>query len=452
LAGFHGTSLELQQIQQLSVQQMQYLRLLQMNTLELNAYLNEIQLENPLIDVQSPETFISNDNPTAMELADWAVSFPRSARQFDPNDDDSPSFEDFRADDRSAYSLEEYLKNQIDLSIDGKEYRMIDWLIGFLDVNGYLTVTAERLAAEFSCDISLANEAIGYLQTLDPAGIGARGLTECLQIQLFRMGVVDEDAMKLCSESVLYDLAHGHFQKVSKTLGINVERISALYSIIRTLDPRPASAFGPETTVVMIPDITVSDSGGELICRFNKQYSASISVNRDYLSLGSEDTAAKEYLNRKMSQALWVVNAVQSRQETIERIVSVIIDVQRDFFAYDGGMLRPLKLSDVAVEIGVHESTVSRAINEKYLQCKWGVYPIKHFFSTALQNDSGETVSNRSVKDIIKSLIAAEDPQKPLSDSAIVKLLEAKGIQIARRTAAKYREELGIPSSSARKR
>ncbi|MBQ2326109.1 MAG: RNA polymerase factor sigma-54 [Clostridia bacterium] len=449
---FQGTGLELQQIQQLSVAQMQYLRLLQMNTLELNSYLNEIQLENPLIEIQSPEAFISSDKPMATQLAQWATSSPHTSVHMDSNDEESPSFEDFKADDRSLYSLEEYLKNQIDLSIDGKEYRMLDWLIGFLDANGYLTVTAEQLAMEFSCDISLAHEAIGYLQTLDPAGIGAGNLAECLQIQLFRMGIVDDDAMRLCNESVLFDLAHGHFQKVSKALDISTERISALYAIIRTLDPRPASAFGPETTVVMIPDVTVFDEGGKLSCRFNKQYSASISVNKDYLSLGDHDAAAREYLNRKMSQALWVVNSVQSRQETVERIVSVIIDVQRDFFHSEGGMLHPLKLSDVASKIGVHESTVSRAINEKYLQCRWGVYPIKHFFSTAIQNDAGESVSSRRVKDIIKSLIAAEDPKKPLSDSTVVKLLETKGIQIARRTAAKYREELGIPSSSARKR
>ena len=352
LANFNSSSLELQQVQQLSVLQMQYLRLLQMNTLELNTYLNEMQLENPLIDVVPPDTFISDSAPSAMELAGWSISSSRAAGRPDPNEDDSPSIGDFTADDRSLYSLEEYLKSQIDISIDGKEYHMIDHLIGFLDINGYLAITAEQLALDFSCDISLANEAIGYLQTLDPSGIGARNLSECLQIQLLRMGISDDDAMRLCDEPVLVDLAHGHFQKVSRALGISVDRVTSLYSIIRTLNPRPASAFGPETTVVMIPDVTILEDNGKLGCRFNKQYSASISVNRDYLSLGSSDIATKEYLNRKMSQALWIVNAVQSRQETIERIVSVIVSVQRDFFKREGGTLRPLKLSDVASEIG----------------------------------------------------------------------------------------------------
>ena len=447
-----GIEQDLRQVQQLSVQQMQYLRLLQMNTLELNTYLNELQLENPLLELASPEISVATDEASPVQLAEWAAfsrSTPASAPADPTESEDVPSFEELHADSAGRYSLEEYLKAQIDLSVDGTEYRMLDYLIGRLDQNGYLTVTAEQTAAEFCCDLSLAQEAIGYLQTLDPPGVGASGLGQCLQIQLLRMGVCSDAAMRLCGEC-LEDLAHGRFQKAARTANTSVESVTALYAVIRTLNPRPASSFGDGATAVMIPDITVVEEDDGLHCRYNRQYSASISVNREYLSLGSEDGDTRDYLNRKMSQALWVVRAVQSRQETVERIVSVLLEEQAPFFCEEAGSLRPLRLKDVALRLGIHESTVSRAINEKYLQCRHGVFPLKYFFPAAIRSDSGGDLSSRFAKERLRAAIAAEDPQKPLSDNALCRLLEEEGLRIARRTVAKYREELGIPSSAVR--
>lgn len=435
--------------QQLTVQQMQYLRLLQMNTLELNTYLSELQLENPLLELSAPAVSVSPEETSAADLARWACAAAPTYQAPDPNDgDDAPSFEEMQPDESGRDSLEEYLKSQIDLSVDGEEYRMLDYLIGSLDKNGYLSVTAQQLAAKFGCDLSLAQEAIGYLQTLDPPGVGAADLGECLQIQLLRLGIASDDAMRLCSDW-LEEMAHGHFQKAARALGVSVDRVISLYSVIRTLDPRPASSFDGGETAILIPDVTVLEDGG-LSCRYNRQYSASLTVNRDYLSLGQEDSSAKEYLNRKMSQALWVVRAVQSRQETIEKIVDVILEEQKPFFTQENGPLRPLRLKDVATRLGVHESTVSRAVNEKYLQCRRGVFPLKHFFPAAVHSSTDEDSSNSDVKETLRALIAGEDTNKPLSDSALCRLLDARGIRIARRTVAKYREEMGIPSSATR--
>jgi len=442
---------DLQQVQKLSVQQLQYLRLLQMNTTELNTYLNDLQLENPLLEV-APPVMAAPEQPTALQLAEWAAfSGSHVSEEVVAPDDDLPSFEEMHADTHDRYSLEEYLKNQIDLSVDGEEYRMIDWLIGRIDRNGYLTVDAETLAAEFSCDLSLAQEAIGYLQTLDPPGIGAADLTECLQIQLVRMGVYGEDAMQLCRDC-LEDLAHGRFQKAARAVGAPVARVNALYGIIRTLNPRPASAFGGESAAVIIPDVNVIEEKGRLVCAYNRRSCAAITVNRGYLALGEEDESAREYLARKMSQAMWVVRAVQSRQETIERIVGVILEEQEDFFTREDGTLRPLRRKDVAARLGIHESTVSRAISEKYLQCRRGVYPIRYFFPAAVGGEDGEGPSNRTAQEQVRALIEAEDARNPLSDSAIARMLGERGIHIARRTVAKYRGELEIPSSAVRRK
>ncbi len=448
-----GPQLEqsLRQTQQLSVQQLQYLRLLQMNTTELNTYLNDLQLENPLLDVVPavPEEGVA-PAPTPAELAAWMTTDTGVPGRPAAEDEPPPSYEELQADTRDRYSLEEYLKNQIDLSVDGEEYRMLDWLIGHIDRNGYLTVDAQALAAEFGCDVSLAREAIGYLQTLDPPGIGAADLAECLQIQLMRMGVYGDDAMALCRDW-LEDLAHGRFQKAAKALGVPVNRVNAIYSIIRTLNPRPASAFGGDPAAAVLPDVTVLETPEGLSCACNRRGTASVSVNRSYLELEGQDEDAKEYLNRKLSQAMWVVRAVQSRQETIERIVGVILEEQADFFTRDDGELRPLRRRDVAERLGVHESTVSRAINEKYLQCRKGVYPLRYFFPAAV-GEGSVAASNRTAQDRIRALIDGEDPCHPLSDSAIARALAGQGLPIARRTVAKYREEMHIPSSATRRR
>jgi len=441
----------LRQTQQLSVQQLQYLRLLQMNTTELNAYLNDLQLENPLLEV-APAALEADApiNPTPTELAAWLATSDGTPGRAAAEDEAPPSFEELQADTRDSYSLEEYLKNQIDLAVDGDEYRMLDWLIGHIDRNGYLTVDAAALAKEFSCDLSLAQEAIGYLQTLDPPGIGAADLAECLQIQLVRMGIYGDDAMELCRDW-LEDLAHGRFQKAAKAVHVPVGRVNAIYSIIRTLNPRPASAFGGDAAAAVLPDVTVLETPEGLRCTYNRRGTTLVSVNRSYLELGEEDESTREYLSRKLSQAMWVVRAVESRRETIERIVGVILEEQADFFSRDDGELRPLRRKDVAARLGVHESTVSRAISEKYLQCRRGIYPLRYFFPSAV-GDGDNGASNRTAQERIRALIDAEDPCHPLSDSAIARALSEQGLPIARRTVAKYREEMSIPSSATRRR
>lgn len=437
--------------QNISVQQIQYVALLQMNIQELNERLNELEAENPLIDVLTPDPGAIREEPSPLAAAQWLLSRPVLRPDEDPADynDDGRKEPSMQNDD--PYDLQAYLRNQFDFSLTRVELSILEKLIYSLDENGYLAITAQQAAQTFKVDPVLAQEAIAYLKTLDPPGIGAKNLAETLTIQLERRGIDDPLAYRLIKD-YLQELPRGHFQKIAGALGCSAQKVRALYELIKTLRPRPAYCFGDRPSVYILPDVTVTEKDGVLNCRYNDRYSAQINVNRNYLSLCDKGDEVKDYVERKLSQAMWVAKAIKTRRDTIERIADSIVRRQNAFFLRGGDIL-PLRLQDIAVELGVHESTVSRSVNGKYIECKYGVFPFKHFFSRALPDDAGgQSAGSRSVKDQIKSLIEAEDPCRPLSDSALVALLEKDKTVIARRTVAKYREELGIPSSSLRRK
>ncbi len=438
--------------QTLSTQQIQYVKLLQMNSLELNDYLGELHLENPLIELEPPTRVAEDATPNPLDLARWLTARPAAAADEDPADRDGEERpERAPQPEQTGASLPEYLRGQFDLSLTRVDLRLLERLIGSLDAHGYLTISPEALAHEFGVGVGLAREAIDYLRTLDPPGIGGYSLADSLCIQLSRQGMADPVAFMIARDH-LEDCALGHFQKVARAIGCPVSQARACYELIRTLNPRPASAFGDETVAYILPDVTVELVDGNLICTYNKQYNASVSVNRSYLEMAQDDPQAKQYVSQKLSQALWVVKSIESRRITIERIVEAILRRQRAFFVEAHGELLPMRLRDVADDLSVHESTVSRAINEKYLQCRRGIFPLKSFFSGAASTEEGSAeLGSRSVKDRIRQLIEDETSSKPLSDSAIAAALAGEGVSLARRTVAKYREELGIPSSSTRR-
>ncbi len=437
--------------QNISVQQIQYVTLLQMNILELNERLNELEAENPLIDVLAPNPAGAQEEISPLATAQWLVSKPVLRPDEDPADYNGDSHSEPSQQSDDPYDLQAYLRNQFDFSLTRVELSILEKLIYSLDENGYLAITAEQAAQTFSVDLVLAQEAIAYLKTLDPPGIGAKDLTETLIIQLDRRGVDDPLAFRLVTH-YLQELPRGHFQKIAGALGCSPQKVRDLYALIKTLQPRPAYCFGSRPALYILPDVTVTEKDGVLSCTYNDRYSAQINVNRSYLALCDKNAEAKDYVERKLSQAMWVAKAIKTRRDTIEQIAEAIVRRQTAFFLRGGDIL-PLRLQDIAAELGVHESTVSRSVNGKYIECKFGVFPFKHFFSRALPDEAGgQSTGSRSVKDQIKTLIEAEDPCHPLSDSALVALLEKNKTVIARRTVAKYREELGIPSSSLRRK
>lgn len=437
--------------QNISLQQIQYVTLLQMNIQELNEHLNEIEEENPLVEVVTVQPESMREESDVLMKAQWLLAKPVVRPDEDPADCCSERQQERAPQNNDFGDLQAYLRSQFDFSLTKVELSILEKLIYSLDENGYLAITAEDAARAFKVDLVLAQEAIAYLKTLDPPGIGAKDLAESLMIQLHHRGVKDPLVYRVISE-YLEELPRGHFQKIAGAVGCSTNRVRRLYELIKTLQPRPAFCFGGRCPIYILPDVTVVEKDGKLLCHYNDRYSAKININRSYLALCDKGEEVKSYVERKFSQAMWMAKAIKTRRDTIERIAAVIVRRQKQFFLQEGDIL-PMRLQDIADELGVHESTVSRSINGKYLECKYGVYPFKHFFPRALSDDSGnQSKGSHSVKEQIKSFIEAEDPRHPLSDSALVTLLGQNKTVIARRTVAKYREELGILASPLRRK
>jgi RNA polymerase sigma-54 factor len=336
------------------------------------------------------------------------------------------------------------------LSLGDWELALLWQLVCSLDEAGYLQADEARLLS-MGFEQAEIEEAVAYLQSLDPPGVGAADLGDCLLIQLRRKGLDCSEARDLINHH-LKDLAHGRFGKAAAALHVSAERIQELYRIIRTLDPKPGSCFGGETVRPLIPDLLVTLRDGQPVCLPHVRSQPRVVINREYLDIAQGDEAARDYVNKKLSQAVWLTRLIAGRQETVGRIGDFVLLRQREFFVNPGGRLHPLRLREAAEYLGVHESTVSRAVSGKYLQCDRGVYPLKYFFCGGTgDTDASETVGSRSVKECIRDLIEAEDKKRPLSDAAISSMLAAEGIALARRTVAKYREELMIAAASVRR-
>ena len=436
--------------QTLSLKQIQYLNLLAMNVTELDDYLNSVYEENPVVELTEGS---AEDRESSIDFFTWLNSGRELSTQ-SSKDDESPSEITPKGqilDEKE--NLFSHLRSQFDFSLRDFDISLLDILLASLDKRGYLICDEEKIAKK-GYDIELVYEAISYLQSLDPAGIGARNLSECLAIQLKRQGVTDNDVFKIVNE-YLEDLSKGYFQKIAKALGCDVDKVRSIYERIKKLNPIPASGFGSEAPFsYIIPDVTILDDNGELFVRYNKDFESRVSINNSYIDLAKTDKEAEKYIKEKTNQALWVMKALDSRRDTIERIVSCIVATQEDFFK-NAGSLKPLKLKDIARDLNIHESTVSRAVSDKFLECQRGVFPLKYFFSSEIAqsgDNSENSLSSESLKNRIAQIIGSEDTKKPYSDSQIIKMLESDGIMIARRTVAKYRSELGIPSSSIRKK
>ena len=445
----------LSQKQNLSLAQLQQVKILQMSTPELNQYLYEYQLENPVVELApSVQTHpFSDKGPSPFALMEIRRTFEGNRT--------SPAEERAMPDQGPVLNiehetLEQYLLSQFDLSLAKVDLQLLLFLVHSLDNAGYLCCTDEEAAAATGADIELVREGIAYLQSLDPPGIGARDLGECLCIQLHRRGITAPEAYLFAQEH-LGDLAVGRYQKIAQALGISVDEVKHLSSIIRQLSPRPAGMFGSEETSYLIPDVTVTIQNGKPFGRMNNQNVLSLKISPDYQNLSSQDPDVALYLNQKLSQAMWVIRAVEKRQSTIEQIVNLILSRQSDFFTSASGTLAPLSLREIAQALGAHESTISRAIREKYLLCKRGVFPLKFFCSrragtNRTTSKAGHAPSRQSVCSILQDLVHDEDPFTPLSDSRLAAMMAERGIVISRRTVAKYRDQLGIPNAGLRAR
>ena len=324
-----------------------------------------------------------------------------------------------------------------------------------IDDNGYLTVTVQQVAKAFRTDEDKVEEILDVIHTFEPLGVGARNLKECLTIQLAAKGLLDELTEYIIMNH-LEDLGENKLNKVAKALGISVSQVQMVGDLIKTLEPKPGRSFsGGDSVRYIVPDVIVEKVDGEYVVMSNESSIPHLMVSPYYTTLSKEaknDEELSKYLTDKFNSALWLIKSIEQRKRTIYNVVSAVVEHQKEFLDKGSKYMKTLTLKQVADDIGMHESTVSRSVNGKYMQTPRGIFEIKYFFSSGITDGSGEGVSSNSIKAMIKEIIDGEDTAKPYSDQDIVGLLSEKGIEISRRTVAKYREGMNILSSSKRRR
>jgi RNA polymerase sigma-54 factor len=354
-------------------------------------------------------------------------------------------------------SLQDYLNEQVAfLDVPPEQVRLLRHVIAFVDENGYITVPAEDIARTSDEPVTAAQveEALHVVQKLDPPGVGARDLKECLLLQL-TPDTPHRDVLRALILHHLEDIQHNRLPAIQRRTGFDLHEIKEAIEVLRHLNPKPGGAFVAEHVPYVVPDIVVErDENGEYTVRLLDDWLPSISISRKYIDLYREkgsDPKTREYLKRKIQAAQWLQESIEQRRNTLEKVTRAIIQHQRAFLDRGPEHIIPLKMQQIADQVGVHVTTVSRAVDDKWVQTPRGVFPLKRFFAGGTVTDSGEEVAYEKIKQKLHELIDQEDKGNPLSDEELVDKLQEAGFPVARRTVTKYRKMLNIPSSRQRK-
>jgi len=369
--------------------------------------------------------------------------------------DDSQELPSFESTLSKPSTLSDYLLWQLGLSTSSNKLLEIGRaIIGNVDEDGYLRASVEEIARMGDFTKEEVEEALRFVQSLDPAGVGARDLKECLTLQLKLLGLEGTIADMIVKEH-LHLLEGNQLKKLTKIFNSSIEEIKREVEIIRGLEPKPGRKYSPGESLYVVPDVFVVKMDGEYQVILNENGLPQLRISPLYRRMLNPSAGALpevvEYIRGKFRSALWLIKSYTQRQQTIYKVAKSIVERQTEFLDKGIDYLKPMVLSDVAEDIGMHESTVSRVVNNKYMQAPQGLFLMKYFFHSKLNNIFGEEVSSVKIKQKIKRLIEKEDSHKPLSDSKISNMLRSEGLNIARRTVAKYREQLRIPSSKSRK-
>ncbi len=351
-------------------------------------------------------------------------------------------------------SLSQHLANQVrDTNLSSEEQAVAELLIGNIDDYGYLTVTPEEIADGANLPVEKILSVLKTIQGFEPVGVGARDLRECLLLQLERSGQTDALEYRIIRDH-MEALGKRRIPEIARGTGQSVDDVQAAIARIGRLDPRPGRAFLPVVEQYVAPEVFVQKNGDDYAVTTNDEQIPHLRISnvyKDLMSAGGNDAEVKNYIREKIRAGKFLIKSLHQRQTTICNIGKEIVKRQRDFMDKGVAHLKPMTMAQVAEVVGVHETTVSRAVSGKYIETPQGVFEMKFFFTAGLQTDSGNDVSNTSVKDMIAEIFKNENPSKPLSDQEVVKMLTDKGINIARRTVAKYRDELSILPSNLRR-
>ncbi|MDU6633702.1 MAG: RNA polymerase factor sigma-54 [Clostridium perfringens] len=442
-------------------QQMQLsIKLLQMSTYDLREYIEKEFSENPVLEAQyedTKEVSKEQDRLEYKELVKYLESDNYGSQSYGEYDEEGISPFTFIS---KPESLTDYLEGQIlELPIDEYMRSVCSYMVECLDQKGYLDIKKEELMNELDCSEETFNRALIVIQNLEPAGIGARDLKECLEIQLERKGENDP-IVKEIIDNHLDDLADNRYQVIAKDLDITPKKAQDYGDLIKTLEPKPSRGFytGDEVGFI-IPDAEIRKIDGEFFILMKDGVLPMLSVNplyKDILKDSTNDKEATEYVKEKIDKAMFLIKSIEQRKSTLHKVLQKILEKQKDYFEKGEKYLKPMTLKEIAEKLEMHESTISRAIRDKYILTSMGTIKIKDLFVNSISNkeksDGEEAVTVINIKKVLEEVIKEEDKRKPLSDQAISEILKEKGMAISRRTVAKYREELGIKSSSKRKR
>lgn len=458
----------LSQQQTLAPQMRQSLEILQANTLELSQLINQMMEANPVLeDVTTHESL---DELTDAEITDednydeWQDSYDDDARELaimerrnkSSGPDDAEAREHFYNSIVAPLTLQEHLTEQIREGGYDTETRADAFIvIGNLTEHGYLDTPLDSLAAQLQIPLARLEDALATIQSLDPPGVGASDLRECLLLQLDAMGIGDSLEAEIVDEH-LDEVARNHFPQLAKNLHLPLETITEAIANIRMLDPSPGSRFKNGGNPYIQPDVEIRSNGdGYWEADLTGSYLPRLRINdqyKDLLAGSTDDRKTRNYLRNQIRDCRAVIRAVDQRQETILAIAREIVARQEPFLQKGPRHLKPMTMSDIADVIGVHPTTVSRAVAGKYIDTPHGLMEMRKFFATGYHTSDGGDVSNEGVREAIQKLVSEEDSSRPLSDSKLEKLLKEQGIKVARRTVAKYREQLSILPSHLRKK
>ena len=484
------------------------IKLLQMSTLDLRQEIQENLESNPLLEVEenlvqdedsiSPEEIQKHENnlvdlgaetgpirnkiedkpgeenqitdklddPLSEELpldTTWEDTY-QNIQSNAKEKSENVNSQDYISNNSSEETLQDYLIWQLNLAPLAREDKILGLtIIDSIDPNGFLTTSLDEILETVNIEevteetsIEVLENILSIVQDFDPTGIGARTLSECLLLQLNDIEISD-DLRKCCTSIIndhLQELATNDYPKIKKHLGVSGGLFEEALLLIKSFNPRPGSIISPQQTDYIFPDVIAKKIADDWVVELNSEVLPKVRINSIYEGLSKKSTnkSEKTYLKEHLQDAKWFIKSLQTRHDTLLKVASVIVDVQKEFLDFGPEQMKPLILSDVAQRTELHESTISRITNRKYLSTPRGVFELKYFFSSHLGTASGGEISSTAIRALIKKMIDEEEQKKPLSDSKIAAILLEKDVKIARRTIAKYRESLGIPSSSDRKK
>jgi RNA polymerase sigma-54 factor len=456
----------------------QAIQLLQLSTLELQEVVQKELLENPLLEevsVETPETpeaTPAGEVPSPPPVAEAPpveppresdrqtddLPFDLTAVMFDDHEERSLVAQEDRDDlpfenmVRSATSLTDHLDEQLRFTAEDPKIRLIGTeIIGNLDEDGYLRAELAEIAQRCQVDVPDVESVLSLVQGFDPLGVAARSVQECLLIQLKADPNPDPVSVEIV-EQHFEDLTKRRYPDIARALKLPLDRVMESVEEIMGLEPKPGRRFGGNDSRYIVPDVVVHKMGTEYVVVLNEDGIPRLRVNSLYRSLlRNSGDEARQYVEQKLRSAVWLIKSVDQRQRTLRKVTQSIVKFQHEFLDKGLAHLRPLSLRDVGEDIGMHESTISRVTTNKYVETPQGLFELKFFFHSGIASDDGEMKSSVSVKKMIQDLLANEDSAKPLSDQEVAQVLKSRGLVIARRTVAKYREELGILPSHQRR-